>query len=128
MKFTQHIESFCAFDGKIILRVNIAFPYDDNSTASDYINEYSERCLSFVKNILFEHISNEYNKSFLIGKRFEPYLYFFSIREDDEGNIKNYTFNATLCRSGQTISKGAHNVRFCNNHVLFNKYKKHPAR
>lgn len=128
MKYAQHRESFCAFDGKIILRTIIAFPDEVYDTASAYINDYSDCCFSFAKNILFEHISMEYNNSFSLGNRFEPYLYCFSIREEIEGDINNYTLAATLSRSGQTISECERNFSFRNNYILFHMCKKHPAR
>ena len=121
MKFAQHKESFFAFDGKAILRINIDFPYDVNDTASAYIKEYSDCCLAFAKKTLFEHISWEYNVSFSLGNRFVPYFYCFSVREETKGNIINYIFDAKLSRSGQTISDREHNVRFRNNYILFHK-------
>ena len=128
MKLTQHRESFCAFDGKTILRINIDFPYDVIDTASSYIEEYSNCCLSFAKEILFEHFAKEYNNYFSISKRFTPYLYSVSVREDAEGDIIYLSISATLSRSGQTISSCKKNVTICNNYILFHKHKKHPAR
>jgi hypothetical protein len=127
MKLVQYRESFCAFDGKIILRINIDFPDDVCDPASVYVKEFSDCCLSFAKDILFEHISKEYNSSFSTGNRFDPYFYRMSVTENVKGKILDYTFDAALIKSGRSISARKKNVRFRDNYIIFHKRKEDPA-
>lgn len=129
MKLVQYKESFCAFDGKIILKINVEKPEEVCNRASEYIESFSKYCLLFAQNALQQTIIQEYNNCFVNGEKFAPYFYRLCIFESVIGNAYEYTFHAALIRSGITVAQGSKTVRFQNDCIIphrftFSKEKK----
>ncbi len=118
MKLIQHKESFSAFDGKIILKINIAKPEAVCDHASEYISSFSDNCLTFAKNTLLPRIYREYNDSFACGEKFDPYLYRFFVSENIIKSFCEYTLEAALVRGGLTLTRRSQTVRFRDEYII----------
>ncbi len=129
MEFETQKQIFTAFDGRIILRTDIAGPSKSDGRRFQYLSSLSDACIDFAEHRLYFSLHEEYKAKHSNEYRLIPYNYSLKMAETYRDDVfLSVLMTASLRRGTDILYRKFLSVIFKNDDIVPQKLISKPQK